>query len=99
MQGFYPRGPGGMFTTSTGSVVAMDDLAVVRLTAHVRPIVVNLATRRIPGVGGFELNGIAPAPDSGFYADTSAGNGYAGASALAKIEPSGLVELLWTSAK
>lgn len=99
MQGFYPRGPGGMFTTSTGSVVAMDGLSIVRLTAHAAPVVVNLATRRIPGVGAFELNGIAPAPDGGFYADTAAGNGYAGASALAKIEPSGLVELLWTSAR
>jgi trimeric autotransporter adhesin len=99
MEGFYPRGPGGLFTTSTGAVVAMDDQAVVRLTPHGARTVVSLAARRIPRVGGFELNGIAPAPDSGFYADTSRGNGFALVNALAEIKPNGRVQLFWTSAK
>jgi hypothetical protein len=95
---FYPRGPGGMITTATGAVVAMDDLAIVRLSPHAARIVVSL-THRIARVGTFELNGIAPAPDGGFYADTSRGNGFARANALAEIKPDGRLQLLWTSAR
>ncbi len=98
-QGFYPRGPGGLLTTSTGAVVAMNDLSVVRLSSHNVRTVVSLWDRRIPRVGAFEINGVAPAPDGGFYADTDAGNGFALATALADIHPDGRVQLLWLSAK
>jgi hypothetical protein len=96
---FYPRGQGGMVTTSTGAVVAMDNLAVVRLTPHSAPTVANLLAHRIAHVGSFEPNGIAVAPDGGFYADTSRGNGFARANALAEIKRNGRIEILWTSAR
>jgi sugar lactone lactonase YvrE len=99
LEPFYPRGPGGMVTTSSGEVVAMTDEGIVRLSPHEVTPIVNLCCRRIPSVGVFELNGIAPAPDGGFYADTSRGNGFARANALAEIKPDGRVRLLWTSAK
>jgi hypothetical protein len=95
---FYPRGPGGMVTAPSGEVLAMYDEAVVRLSPHGITTVVNLCCHRIPGVGVFELNGIASAPDGGFYADTDRGNGFAAANALAEIHPGGRVELLWSSA-
>ena len=98
LQPFYPRGPGGMFTTPSGEVLAMYDEAVVRLSAHGIKNVVDLCCSRVPRVGVFELNGIAPAPDGGFYADTDRGNGFASASALAEIHPGGRVQLLWNSA-
>lgn len=96
---FYSRGPGGLFTTPRGEVLAMTDEAVVRLSPHRVTTVVNLCCGRVPRVGVFELNGIAPAPDGGFYADTDRGNGFAGASALAEIEPDGRVAVIWRSAR
>jgi len=99
LEPFYPRGPGGMFTTPSGEVVAMTDEAVVRLSPHRVTTIVNLCCSRVPRVGAFELNGIAPAPDGGFYADTDLGNGYATATAVADIHPNGRVQLLWNSAK
>jgi hypothetical protein len=98
-QAFYPRGPGGMVTTPRGEVVAMTDEAVVRLSPRGITTIVNLCCGRVPRVGVFELNGIAPAPGGGFYADTDRGNGFATASALAAIHPSGRVQLLWSSAR
>jgi hypothetical protein len=98
-QPFYPRGPGGMVTSPSGEVLAMYDEAIVRLSPHRITTVVNLCCHRLPGVGVFELNGIAPAPGGGFYADTDRGNGFADANALAEIHPGGRVELLWSSAK
>jgi len=88
-----------MVTTPSGEVLAMYDEAVVRLSPHGVTTLVNLCCRRVPRVGVFELNGIAPAPDGGFYADTDRGNGFAAASALAEIKPNGRVEVLWNSAR
>jgi hypothetical protein len=96
---FYPRGPGGMFTTPSGGVVAMTDEGVVGLSPHGVTTIVNLCCRRVPRVGVFELNGIAPAPDGRFYADTDLGNGFAAATALADVHPKGRVQLLWASAR
>jgi hypothetical protein len=97
-QPFYPRGPGGMVTTPRGEVAAMTDEAVVRLSPRGITTIVSLAGRSLPHIRGFELNGIAPTPAGGFYADTDRGNGFAAASALAAIGPNGWVRLLWSSA-
>jgi streptogramin lyase len=94
---FYPRGPGGMVTTPSGEVLAMTDEAIVRLTPHHITTIVNLCCSRLPRVGVFELNGIAPAADGGFYADTDHGNGFAAATALAEIKRNGRVDVLWIS--
>ncbi len=96
----YPRGPSGLVTAPDGSVVAMDELAVVGLSPQgIKTLVSFPTTAKVSylGITGFSPNGIAMAPGGTIYLDTFDGNGYADKSALIMIPPqgSGSPSLLW----
>jgi hypothetical protein len=94
----YPRGDGGLVTDPNGTVLAMDELEVLRLTPHgEQPFVSFPLTDRTAylGITGFSPDGIAVAPSGELYLDTFYGNGYADKSALIDIDASGQASLLW----
>jgi sugar lactone lactonase YvrE len=98
--GLYPRGPGGLVTAPDGSVVAMDELAVVGLSPQgIKNLVSFPTTDKVSylGITGFSPNGIAVAPGGTIYLDTFYGNGFADKSALIMIPApgSGSPSLLW----
>ena len=97
----YPRGPSGLVTSPDGSVLAMDELAVDKLSPQGFQTLVDFPTTAkvsYLGVTGFSPNGIAVGSDGAIYLDTFYGNGYADKSALVMIpgEGSGLPSLLWS---
>lgn len=92
---FYPRYVGGLTQSPAGPVYAANGTSVMHLYAQ-GPM--QLSTSRELGklgVGAFEVDGIAFAPDGAMYVDTYAGNGDAHESAIAEITPSGQVRLIW----
>jgi NHL repeat len=96
----YPRGPSGLVEAPGGSVVAMDELAVVRLSPQgIKTLISFPTTDKVSylGITGFSPNGIATGPQGTFYLDTFYGNGYADKSALIMIPPhgDGSPSLLW----
>ena len=98
--GLYPRGPSGLVTAPDGSVVAMDELAVVGLSPQGFKTLVSFPTTdkvSYLGITGFSPNGIAMAPGGTIYLDTFYGNGYADKSALVMIpaQGAGSPSLLW----
>jgi sugar lactone lactonase YvrE len=95
--GFYPRDNGGLVETPSGGAIAMDDLSVVGLSPSGTRTLVSQHELTFPGVGAFQVNGIAVAPTGTIYVDTYAGNGFARKSAIAEITPSGRARLLWSS--
>ena len=95
----YPRGDGGLVTAPNGTVLAMDELEVMRLTPQGEQTVVSFPrTDRTAylGITGFSPDGIAVAPNGDIYLDTYYGNGYADKSALVVISATGHASLLWT---
>jgi sugar lactone lactonase YvrE len=94
----YPRGPSGLATLPDGSVVAMDELAVVGLSPQgIKTLASFPTTDKVSylGITGFSPNGIAVGPNGSIYLDTFYGNGYADKSALIRINPEGTPSLLW----
>jgi sugar lactone lactonase YvrE len=94
----YPRGDGGLVTEPDGTVLAMDELDVLRLTPQGEQTIVSFPTTdrtTYLGITGFSPDGIAVAPDGDIYLDTFYGNGYADKSALVVISPGGNASLLW----
>lgn len=96
----YPRGASGLVNAPDGSVVAMDELAVVGLSPQGFKTLVSFPTTdkiSYLGITGFSPNGIAVAPDGTIYLDTYYGNGYTDKSALISIpaQGSGAPSLLW----
>lgn len=90
----YPRGDGGLVAAPDGTVLAMDELGVDRLSpAGVDQIV----SFRSPfhGITGFSPGGIAVGSDGTVYVDTWYGNGFTDRSALAAIRPDGTSTVLW----
>jgi DNA-binding beta-propeller fold protein YncE len=97
----YPRGPSGLTTLPDGSVVAMDELAVDKLSPQGFQTIVSFPTTAkvsYLGVTGFSPNGIAVGANGTIYLDTFYGNGFADKSALVMIpgEGSGPPSLLWS---
>jgi DNA-binding beta-propeller fold protein YncE len=97
----YPRGPSGLTTLPDGSVVAMAELGVDRLSPQGLQALVDFPTTdkvSYLGITGFSPNGIAVGPNGTIYLDTFYGNGFADESALVMIpgEGSGLPSLLWS---
>jgi streptogramin lyase len=94
----YPRGSGGLVTAPDGSVLAMDELSLQRLSPQGMQTVVAFP-RTIKstylGLTGFSPDGIAVGPDGSIYLDTFYGNGFADTSALSVISPQGVPSLLW----
>ncbi len=94
----YPRGDGGLVTEPDGTVLAMDELDLLRLTPQGEQTVVTFPTTdrtTYLGITGFSPDGIAVAPDGDIYLDTFYGNGYADKSALVVLSPGGNATLLW----
>ena len=96
----YPRDPGGLVRAPDGSVIAMDELAVDRLSAHGIQPIVQFWTTQDPemtylGVHALSPDGIAIGADGTIYIDTSNGNGYSDKSVIAAISPAGHPTLLW----
>ena len=99
----YPRGYGGLVAAPGGTVLAMDEVSVVRLSPTGEQTVVTFphqyrGTDRFLGVRNFSPAGIAVAADGTVYVDTSPNGGFANASAIAMISPNGHPALLWRSA-
>ncbi len=97
LDGFYPRGTGGLVTGPNGHVIAMNGQSIVRLGTKGAQTILDLSQQRIDGVTGFLPNGLAIAPDSTIFTDTFAGNGYASKTALIRISPGGHIQVLWKS--
>jgi sugar lactone lactonase YvrE len=95
--GFYPRGNGGLVATPRGPVIAMDDLQVVEVSPAGVHAIVTTHQLGFPGLGAFEIDGIAVNPAGDIYVDTFDGNGYANASAVAEVRANGGSTLLWRS--
>ena len=97
----YPRGPSGLTTLPDGSVVAMDELGVDKLSPQGFQTLLSFPTTdkvRYLGITGFSPNGIAVGANGTIYLDTFDGNGFADQSALVMIpgEGSGPPSLLWS---
>ena len=97
----YPRGPSGLTTLPDGSVVAMDELAVDKVSPQGFQTLVSFPTTAkvsYLGITGFSPNGIAVGANGSIYLDTFDGNGFADQSALVMItgEGSGTPSLLWS---
>jgi sugar lactone lactonase YvrE len=97
LDGFYPRGSGGLVATPTGRVLAMNGQRIVRVTPHGIRTLVDFGRRPPGGITGFQPNGIAVAPNGVIYVDTFAGNGFATVSALIEVRPDGRARVLWRS--
>jgi serine/threonine protein kinase, bacterial len=93
--GFYPRGTGGIVTTSTGKVFAMQTQTIVTLTPTRMTTIYNFNGRRIAGIGGFLPNGLAASASGTIYTDTDEGNGWASGTAIVAISPNHTVSVLW----
>lgn len=96
----YPRGPSGLVTAPDGSVIAMDELGVVRLSpSGIRTLLRFPTTDKITylGITGFSPDGIAVGPNGSIYLDTFYGNGYADKSAIIVVAGygSGKPSSLW----
>jgi len=94
----YPRGNGGLVTDPGGSVLAMDELSVDRLSPQgIEALVSFPTTSKVSylGITGFSPNGIAVASNGDIYLDTFYGNGYTDKSALIKVNGRGSPSLLW----
>jgi hypothetical protein len=94
-QSFYARGSGGLRRAPDGSVVAMDDETIERYRGTVASTVYTFGTGPVVQGDGFQPNGLAVAPDGSIWLSTDAGNGWATAPALARIDPSGQLSLAW----
>ncbi|HVA88710.1 MAG TPA: hypothetical protein VNL71_02605, partial [Chloroflexota bacterium] len=94
--GFYPRGVGGVKTAPDGSVLAMNNLRVVRLTPKGERTVFDFSGKHILGPSGaFLPNGFAVGSNGAIYTDTDRGNGFSNTAAVAEIVPGGQVRVLW----
>jgi sugar lactone lactonase YvrE len=95
----YPRGNGGLVSAPDGSVLAMDELAVLRLNGSGSETI--FATppdgQALLGVRGFSPNGIAVGPDGSVYLDTDYGNGYASRTAIIVLPNDGSPRLVWSA--
>ena len=98
-QNIYCRGNGGLVTDPTGTVLAMNELSVMRLSATgPDETIVSFYPGLFHGIRGFSPNGIAVGTDGTIYLDTFMGNGFADRSAIASVRPDGTASLvLWES--
>jgi sugar lactone lactonase YvrE len=96
-EGFYPRGRGGLVAAPGGSVLAMNQQQIDRLTGHGLEVLYDLAARPLVDIEGFLPGGIAVAPDGTLYLDTWNGNGYASETALIEVSPAGKARVIWQS--
>ena len=96
-QDLYCRGDGGLATTPNGTVLAMSELSLVKLssTAAAKTIF-SFYSGTFHGIRAFSPNGIAVSKDGAIYVDTWNGDGFADKTAIASISPTGrFSRLLW----
>lgn len=96
----YPRGNGGLVSTPDGSVLAMSNTSIVRLTPHGEQTVMAFPAGPTPpdtylGVENIAPAGIAVAPNGTIYFDTNPNDGYSNAAVIAAISPDGKGVRLW----
>jgi sugar lactone lactonase YvrE len=94
--GFYPRGTGGIVTTHTGKVLAMQTQTIVALTPTRMTTIYNFNGRRIAGIRNFLPNGLAVSASGTIYTDTDEGNGWANGTAIIAVSLNHTVSVLWT---
>ncbi len=97
IDGFYPRGNGGLVTALNGSVLAMNTQQVDRITPHGIRVIYTLPVRPRVAIHGFLPNGIAVAVNGALYLDTWRGNGWAVKTALIEILPNRTARVIWES--
>jgi sugar lactone lactonase YvrE len=93
----YPHGFGGLLTAPDGTVLAIGELSVVRLSPQGIHTLIAFPYERgktYLGITGFCPNGIAVAKDGSIYLDTGQ-NGFADKTALITVGPNGTPSLLW----
>jgi hypothetical protein len=95
--GFNTGGPGGLVTGPGGSIIAISDQLIQRITSQGRHTLFDLSRTHPPGISGFLPNGIAVAANGAIYLDTNAGNGYSRTTALVEIDPNRHMRVLWQS--
>lgn len=94
----YPRGNGGLVTAPDGTVIAMNELSVVRLTSSGAQTLASFSPVTVGGIRGSSPDGIAVGSDGSIYVDTFYGNGFADRSAILRLAPSGQpASVLWES--
>lgn len=100
-QNVYAHGPGGLVTTPNGSVIAMAELSVVRLSGTGSDqTIISFYPGTFHGISGFSPNGIAVGPGGTIYIDTFYGNGFTDRSAIASISANGTSsEILWETTR
>ena len=93
----YPRWNGGLVTASDGSVLAMDELNVLRLRLNGAQTIFTTppVKEAFLGIHGFSPDGIAVSKNGTIYLDTSYGNGFSSGSAIVALPPHGHPRLLW----
>ena len=94
-QPIYPRGNGGLVQSPDGSVVAMSELEIVRLSPTTSHTIVSFYPAPFHGIRAFSPSGIAMSPDGTIFVDTYYGNGYTDTTAIASIRPDGTSSILW----
>jgi sugar lactone lactonase YvrE len=97
IDGFYPRGDGGLVAIPDGGVMAMNTEQIDRITTYGIQAIYNLPAHPRIGISGFLPDGIAMAANGTLYLDTWRGNGWTSKTALVEIRPSGIVRVLWQS--
>jgi hypothetical protein len=95
MTGFYPRGSGGIVSTPTDGVMAMQTQSIVEITPKSIHTVYSFAGHRIAGITGFLPNGIAIGPSGTIYVDTDGNNGWATGTAIVSVSPNHALSVLW----
>ena len=95
MTAFTLRGAGGIVTTDTGKVVAMQTQTIITLTPTSMNAIYNFSGRRIAGIRGFLPDGLAVSASGTIYTDTDDGNGWASGTAIVAINPNHTVSVLW----
>jgi sugar lactone lactonase YvrE len=87
-QAFYPRGSGGLRRAPDGSIVAMNGWQILRYHGTTATVVHDFGT-------GLEPNGLAVTADGDIWVSTFTGDGSGNESALARIDKSGQVTVVW----
>jgi sugar lactone lactonase YvrE len=91
-------GYGGLVTAPDGSVLAMGQLSVTRLSGNSVQTLRSFPLSFLK-LNGFSPGGIAVAPNGTVDLDSDQGNGFSWVSSIVELEPNGKAKLLWKGSK
>ena len=96
-QSIYCHGPSGLATAPNGTVFAMGEMSVVRLSpSGQETTIASFVPGVLEGIRGFSPNGIAIGSNGTIYLDTYVGNGFTDRSAIISMSESGTAsQVLW----